>query len=211
MLINRYSYWGVKDSESAVSNIIAMLERNEDSPDHALEEARRLPPFDHGWDELYGKYREGQTKTTYELMIEPYLKDANVIADIGAGRLGLAKYIGVHNPDKVIYGTDVAEYNGSATLPHNVIFARQTNSSRLPLEDHSIDVLILSKVLHHIDVFGFDHFVQELHRVLKPDGRIILNEVSYSQQIQYNSQNAEISLMDRFMELIQSQGDSFCD
>jgi SAM-dependent methyltransferase len=46
------------------------------------------------------------------------------------------------------------------------------DGDRFPFDDGSFDSLLCNQVLEH--VFTPDHFVQEMHRVLKPGGRLLL-------------------------------------
>ena len=63
---------------------------------------------------------------------------------------------------------DMADYQ-----PKGHIQFLQSDGGRLPLADSSVDRLICSEVLEHIP--NYIHFLEEIHRVLKPDGRLCIS------------------------------------
>lgn len=62
-------------------------------------------------------------------------------------------------------------FTGGGELPDNVEFC-QTTVPPLPYEDESFDCVITFQVIEHIEEDV--RFVKELHRVLRPNGRLIL-------------------------------------
>ena len=63
---------------------------------------------------------------------------------------------------------DMASYN-----PQGSVDFAQANGLSLPLADHSVDRLICSEVLEHIP--NYIGFLEEIDRVLKPDGRLCIS------------------------------------
>ena len=63
---------------------------------------------------------------------------------------------------------DMASYN-----PKGSVDFAQANGLSLPLADHSVDRLICSEVLEHIP--NYIGFLEEIDRVLKPDGRLCIS------------------------------------
>jgi ArsR family transcriptional regulator len=131
------------------------------------------------FDELAGKFGrqyvpgrswKGLAETLLQLM--PPL----VIADLGAGEGTFAQLlarraqqvIAVDNSEEMVkYGSDLAAKHGVSNLEY-----RKGDMEALPIETESVDLAFFSQSLHHAQ--HPERAVAEAHRILKPEGRIVI-------------------------------------
>lgn len=59
------------------------------------------------------------------------------------------------------------------------------NKLPLPSKDNGVDYIVLHQILEHLDVNPYD-FMMDIHRVLKPDGRINVGLPVYCNSIVHN-------------------------
>jgi ubiquinone/menaquinone biosynthesis C-methylase UbiE/DNA-binding HxlR family transcriptional regulator len=129
------------------------------------------------FNELAGKFgRQYVPGRSWKGMAEMLLKlmPPQVIADLGAGEGTLSqllaqraeRVIAVDNSENMIaFGTDLARKHGLANLEY-----RRGDLEKLPIDDASVDLAILSQSLHHAP--HPQTAVREAWRILKPGGRI---------------------------------------
>jgi ArsR family transcriptional regulator len=99
-----------------------------------------------------------------------------VIADLGAGEGHLSqllakrarRVIAVDSSEKMVeYGAQLARENGLTNLEY-----RLGDLERPPVEDSSVDLVLLSQALHHAGNPG--RALQAARRILKPGGRVVV-------------------------------------
>lgn len=99
-----------------------------------------------------------------------------VIADLGAGEGLLSQLLARraskvwcidNSPRMVEVGTELADKNGLANLTYKL-----GDIEQVPLPDKSVDLAILSQALHHAQ--HPENAVKEAHRILKPNGQILI-------------------------------------
>lgn len=98
------------------------------------------------------------------------------VADLGAGE-GMISQLIARQAEKVFcidrstkmveVGTKLAETNQLENLEYLL-----GDIEKVPLPDESVDIALLSQALHHAD--HPKKAIQEAHRILKPDGRIVI-------------------------------------
>jgi ubiquinone/menaquinone biosynthesis C-methylase UbiE len=99
------------------------------------------------------------------------------ILDVGCGTGKFASIVLEQLPQAQVFGLDLSEQmlvKGSPRLDqwpgrYHVV---RGDSERLPFEEDSFDVVTCSHSFHHYP--HQDRVVREMHRVLKPDGRLML-------------------------------------
>lgn len=109
-----------------------------------------------------------------EIGVEP----GSVVADLGAGpgffTAPLAPRVG---PEGRIYAVDIApemiRLLRDRDLPAQVEI-RLSGENRLPIPDGEVDLALLAFVLHELE--APDAFLQEVRRVLRPGGRLVVLE-----------------------------------
>lgn len=95
------------------------------------------------------------------------------ILDIGAGGGQILKGVGDHfnvQKDKM-FALDLQPIENDA-----VTVISYTEDMRIPLEDNSIDLVIMLSLLHHVPPDARHSLLDEVHRVLSPNGRVIIRE-----------------------------------
>jgi ubiquinone/menaquinone biosynthesis C-methylase UbiE/DNA-binding transcriptional ArsR family regulator len=129
------------------------------------------------FNELAGKFgRQYVPGRSWKGMAEMLLKlmPPLVIADLGAGEGTLSqllaqraqRVIAVDNSENMVaFGTDLARKHGLANLEY-----RRGDLEKLPIDDASVDLAILSQSLHH--AAHPQEAVREAWRILKPGGRV---------------------------------------
>ena len=103
-------------------------------------------------------------KKRYEWMNE-YADGRTAVVELGSG-LGLSREF-IRNPNLQL--TDITPYPW---------IDRQVDAMRLPFDDESVDVLICSHLLHHLE--SPVTFLESLNRVLKPGGCVLIQELETS-------------------------------
>lgn len=94
------------------------------------------------------------------------------ILDAGCGTGVILKQLG--NPEKNV-GVDLAAEAVSLCRQRGLNNVRQADIGALPFDDASFDAVICSSVLYHQWVTDVAGTVRELHRVLRPDGLLLIN------------------------------------
>jgi len=106
------------------------------------------------------------------------LNNKNIL-ELGCGKAEITRLIATSGSNRRVIATEVDETQHNKNLQINdlpnvkFIFA---GSESIPLEDNSIDVVFMFKSLHHVPVAFMDKALQEVHRVLKPDGFAYISE-----------------------------------
>jgi SAM-dependent methyltransferase len=94
------------------------------------------------------------------------------ILDAGCGTGAILQRLG--NPGRNV-GIDLAPEAISFCQQRGLDNVRQGNICALPFEDASFDAVICSSVLYHEWVADVAGAVREMHRVLRPDGVLVIN------------------------------------
>src|SRR5438477_1362217 len=93
------------------------------------------------------------------------------IVDVGCGTGAILKQLG--NPEKNV-GIDLAPEAISFCRQRGLNNVQQGDIHALPFLDASFDAVICSSVLYHQWVGDVEGAVQEMHRVLRPDGTLLI-------------------------------------
>jgi len=110
--------------------------------------------------------------------IGDYAKDGDKILDFGCGNGRLlelllpkvkpSEYVGVDTSQKLI---DIAKSKYSSEV---IKFQKIATSENLPLENNYFNIIYSIAVFHHFPKEHAKKMAQELHRVIKPEGYIII-------------------------------------
>ena len=114
-----------------------------------------------------------------------HIQPGDRFADLGCG-LGLYAQHAAHlvGPEGRVYALDRGE-NNLLPLKKDIEEKHLDNitpliadlSQRLPIEDHTMDHALLATVLHAMPESARESLFQEIHRILKPTGQLIILEI----------------------------------
>ncbi|KAJ1132205.1 hypothetical protein NDU88_010532 [Pleurodeles waltl] len=150
---------------------------------------------------VYQKYMLRSPKEVHSLIIS-YLENKkgrpfNLAVDVGCGTGESTRALAVHF--QKVFGIDHSDAQiqeaKSVVSPPNVFYLVAT-AEKLPFEDESVDLITASVAAHF---FNQEEFLQEVDRVLKPNGCLAMYSVKPHLDICYKdcSQHAT----DAFMEV----------
>ncbi|MBF0484435.1 MAG: class I SAM-dependent methyltransferase [Candidatus Omnitrophica bacterium] len=207
-LTARYTSWGL--APELASKIIDALIRHSSDLKAARDAVYEIIKFndDPKWKAAYEDYKEAtKYESTYNLLLPQInsLPAGSVIVDWGAGNNALGKTIATHFPNIKVIGIDPYVYNEESNLP-NLNFYTQPDQAKAPTEipAHSVDLVTLNAVLHHVDDGLIDEVLKEIKRILKPSGKIVIIEDTWSLTLPVSTNADEITTK-RFLELSSSE------
>jgi SAM-dependent methyltransferase len=119
------------------------------------------------------------TCTELDIVNELLDMDGKVMLELGCGAAEMTRAIASEGRNRQIIATEVDEIQLSKNrliddLP-NVEFI-YAGAEQIPLEDESVDIILLFKSLHHVPIDLMDKSFTEMHRVLKPGGLVYVSE-----------------------------------
>jgi ubiquinone/menaquinone biosynthesis C-methylase UbiE len=143
---------------------------------YQISDARR--EFDR-WSERYDKdvLQRLFFQPSHEMMLKTLESQERRILDIGCGTGQFAARVLDRHPGAVVCGLDLS----GSMLRHGQERSRRAggllqlvraNSERLPFSDDSFDVVTCAHSFHHYP--SQDRVLAEMHRVLRPNGRLII-------------------------------------
>lgn len=120
--------------------------------------------------------KEGRASERVDV-IDRMVKKLNIntknikVLDIGAGKGDIIKAVKDYYKLKEVYAIDVKlpKIKDVKTLMYD-------KNGNIPLDNNSIDLILIFNVLHHIPMNIRNHLIDEVNRVLKPGGIIIIRE-----------------------------------
>jgi len=111
-----------------------------------------------------------------------YVKNNTLLLDFGCGNMFTAKELVRLNPTLKIVGLDiVADQNLNLSNNNNQLTFVLSGSQILPFEDNYFDHVLALACLHHTEYP--ERYVEELKRVIKQNGTIIIAEEMYINQL----------------------------
>ena len=210
VLFKRYDSWGLpKDLAHRITNTLKSNWQDPKAAVKAVYESVIDFEADAQWNSAYSEYRESTKYTTTYSLIAPHVSTMHkggVVVDVGCGNNALGKEIAANNMDLQVIGSDPYDYHEEYPLK-NLQFRLQKDPYTLPFEDHSVDLIILNAALHH--VADPDILLSEIYRVLKPGGRLILVEDTYSATLPPQGADVDTELTGKFLALVRKYGEAF--
>lgn len=108
------------------------------------------------------------------------------ILELGCGKADPSRNIAGAHPDAKIVAAEVDPIQHAQNLasarPSNLAFAG-FGAQAIPLDDASIDVVMMFKSLHHVPLQQLDRALSEIHRVLKAGGHAYISEPVFAGQL----------------------------
>lgn len=128
-----------------------------------------------------------------ELEKEPFEN----LLDCGCGPAPMLTLLTQKYPDKHYVGMDLAPgmiaKAKEKNLPNTEIV--EGDSENMPFKDEQFDAIICSMSFHHYP--NPDKFFSEVHRVLKPNGRLIIREMTMPRPILWFANNIEMPILNK--------------
>ena len=212
-LSKRYIRWGLP--ENLAERILDTLTANYED----FEEARRrvyrdIIDFDtdDAWKVAYEVYKKDTKYDSAYDQIRAHVENlpqGALIVDLGAGNNVFGAVIAENLSAVEVVGVDIMDYHEDRGIP-NLKYFKQTSPIEIPsqIKDASVDVLTMNAVLHHVSSELVPELMKEIMRVLKPGGRVILIEDTYSPKLPFLD-NSDDDLNQRFLDLVGKHGDQF--
>jgi SAM-dependent methyltransferase len=151
----------------------AFTARDSESAAKAIEERLSGPSGPAQFRERYARARSRKFGAFAQLL-EPWLRVGTAV-DLGAGGTDLLDALSTPST-RIAVDIELSE-----PLPGSrATLVKQTSPDRIPLPDDSADTVIATGVLHHIDAAVRRRLLADTARVLRPEGRLLLLEESFS-------------------------------
>jgi len=112
-------------------------------------------------------------------LLRPFESNSNLqILDVGCGDGTTEYFMHQYFPKWLLKGIDVSGESIKKAHQKNIDSAvfKMYDGTHIPERDNSIDVVFIAGVLHHVANELHLKMMQEVHRVLKPGGRLYLFE-----------------------------------
>lgn len=179
-------YWKIADlPHELVASILNLLWENRGDEDCAIKEVRKKFPEMADMNSPYFKkleeFRETKVKNLAR-RLSPHIVGEDM-ADVGGRADDLVSEILKLKPTiKKAYVTDIGSFS-QRSQNEKITFLVQPSLARTPFPLNSMDCIILSMVLHHIEIAEQVLIISHLNRVLRKGGRIILIEDTYPNKL----------------------------
>ena len=126
-------------------------------------------PTPRRWTEYF--WDRGREKTV--AVLEPFLREADTLLFVGVGSGDILPFLDLQ--EKTVYGTEVNQRFLEDASRYCIPMI--TDSTSIPLDDESLDLVICNMVLHHVIGQGnLDAVLIECARVLKKGGSLFAFE-----------------------------------
>ena len=114
-----------------------------------------------------GQIHMAKASTAFD-QITRYARSPKTLLDIGCGTGYVAAALGR------LLNVETHGVDFQATNDSGIRYKQLRDSTRLPYEDGSMDIIVLNMVLHHVD--DINAMVHEIGRVLTPDGILYITD-----------------------------------
>jgi SAM-dependent methyltransferase len=177
-----FKYWEISQLPTQrLTQMLNILSAYWEEPEFALQLVQEaFPDLTMRQSSFYDAYQKARAAKfrKYSRSLVPYIK-GSVLADVGGEDSRLVEVLTSMIPEvEKAYVTDINMPRHESGNP-KIEFLWQSLPEKTPLEKESVDSVILSTVLHHINPFVRLQLVIHLKEILRNGGRLILIEDTY--------------------------------
>ena len=122
---------------------------------------------------------ENITQTLEEIyLIETLNLDNKTILELGCGSATMTKLLSQYGSNRVIIACEVDQLQHEKNLLLNIpnIEFKLNSAQDINLDDESVDMIFMFKSFHHIPYNLMKKALEEIKRVLKPNGLVYISE-----------------------------------
>ena len=123
---------------------------------------------------IYEKIHPGAKRSFYKLVEKIYFKKSDIILDLGGGVGRIAKFFA--NRVKKIVVADYSKGMIEQCKIRSDLYCILSQAEKLSFKNAYFDKIIIVESFHHFQ--NQEKVIQEAKRVLKPTGRIVLEEIN---------------------------------
>ena len=119
------------------------------------------------------------TQTVDEhFLLENFHLDGKTILELGCGSATMTQKVASTGQNRTIYATEVdtIQHKKNSTLDLDNVTFIYAGAQEIPLQDESIDMVLMFKSFHHIPKELMTKALKEIKRVLKPNGLAYISE-----------------------------------
>lgn len=102
------------------------------------------------------------------------------ILDFGCGDGLMAHFVKYYFPQADVYGIDPSQDSIEVAQEaySHITFSSFYDDEPIPFANNSFDLIYAAGVFHHIPFEEHEHFLQELYRITKPGGYVVIMELN---------------------------------
>lgn len=123
---------------------------------------------------IYEKIHPGAKKSFYSFIEKAPFRESDIVLDLGGGVGRIAKFF-INRVKKIV----VADYSKGMIEQCRTrldLYCTLSQAEKLPFKDAHFDKIIIVESFHHFQ--NQEKVIREAKRVLKPTGKIILEEIN---------------------------------
>ena len=157
---------------------------------------------------------ENITQTLEEIyLIETLNLDNKTILELGCGSATMTKLLSQYGSNRVIIACEVDQLQHEKNLLLNIpnIEFKLNSAQDINLDDESVDMIFMFKSFHHIPYNLMKKALEEIKRVLKPNGLVYISEPLFqgdqNQLISmfHDEQQVRIDAFEHIKEAVESE------
>jgi len=119
-------------------------------------------------------------------LVEEYVPKGGIVVDLGAQPFIVSCALKLMGYEVIAYDYDPEPYLNIAKAFGVKVVRCDLERDSLDMEDESVDCVVFSEVIEHINPYYINHVIAEINRILKVGGEAHYNNPKYSFAIQKN-------------------------
>ncbi|UCG95577.1 MAG: class I SAM-dependent methyltransferase [archaeon] len=178
LLVRGYSNYNIP--EEIPKKIVSSLQKSKSIKD-AAKDFYSIPEIKNENSSFWKgrkKYSSGKARYHEEMKFIGNLNDKKVL-EIGCGSGNLAYLISKKYKIKKYIATDLSPPGKEID---NVEFLKQGNKTEIPVEDSSVDSILIMDMLHHVNKNQQRYLIKNAKNKLNENGKIVFFEYTFSEE-----------------------------